>query len=450
MPFGKKVDPLSGIEIDFDQVYRQGIEPAVKNAGLHCIRGDEEKTGGIIHKAMFARLLLSQFVIADLTTANANVFYELGIRHAAMPYTTIPIFATVGSPPFDVNMVRAIPYDLKNGRLKKKAAKSLSKAIAERIKAALEGPVTKDSPLFQLFDKFPGIELSHELTDVFKERIRASEVFEDQLAEALNLTPVDEALQRIKQLQQNMGDIQTLDKDVLMRLYLTYRDLSAWEEMIALYESFPAALQASVMARQQLALALNRCAGAGEIQRAIRVLKKLIKQHCVSAETCGILGRIYKDQYKTAKEEDDARAPALLDKAIDSYTQGFECEPADYYPGVNAITLLLQKGTEKAQQEAERLTPLVSFAVARRGGATSSDYWDLATYLELAIVGRDYAAATEVLPRVLDAATADWMVTTTANNLHLIKLLRKDKEDVRELTRVMKELLARAKLFPSK
>ncbi len=117
MPFGKKTDPKSGVEVDFDQIFDEGIKPAVEAAGLECIRGDLERSGGIIHTAMFARLLLSEFVIADLTMGNPNVFYELGVRHTARPYTTIPIFATISELPFVVSLVRAIPYDLEKGCL---------------------------------------------------------------------------------------------------------------------------------------------------------------------------------------------------------------------------------------------------------------------------------------------------------------------------------------------
>jgi hypothetical protein len=171
MPFGKKHDPKSGIEIDFDQIYEQGIEPAITSQGLQAVRADQESTGGIIHTAMFARLLLAEFVIADMTTANPNVFYELGVRHAAKPYSTIPIFATIGGPPFDVNMVRAIPYDLVDGALTEASTKALVQDIGDRITQALKGPVTNDSPLFGLFDKFPGIDMSHELTEVFRDRM---------------------------------------------------------------------------------------------------------------------------------------------------------------------------------------------------------------------------------------------------------------------------------------
>src|SRR5947208_13155732 len=43
----------------------------------------------IIHKPMFERLVLCEYAVADLTTANANVFYELGVRHAIRPRSTV-------------------------------------------------------------------------------------------------------------------------------------------------------------------------------------------------------------------------------------------------------------------------------------------------------------------------------------------------------------------------
>lgn len=449
MPFRKKKDPQSGVEIDFDQIYESAIEPAIVSAGLRSIRGDRERTGGVIHVAMFARLLLSEFVVADLTTANANVFYELGVRHAAKPYTTIPIFWTSGSIPFDVQLVRAIGYDLDQGKLTEAAAENLRAAITARIKSALEGPVSKDSPLFQLFENFPGIEVSHDLTDVFMDRIEVSEEFQVELDRALLTEPKEQARERLKKVQADLGDLQTKDNEILMKLYLSYRDVSGWDEMIALYDGFPAALRDSVMGRQQYALALNRRAGPGDRERAIRILEQLLKQRGQSAETYGILGRIYKDQYSEAKAKGDFKASAHLDRAIQAYTRGFECEPVDYYPGVNAINLLIQKGTEDAQKAAERLTPLVSFAVARRGGASSDDYWDLATVLELALIGRDNDAAEAVVGKVLVAARANWMANTTAKNLEMLRDLRSKKEDTTLLERIITALHERAAELPS-
>ena len=305
MPFGRKPDPGTGIEIDFDHIFKKAIEPAVREAGLSCIRGDEERTGGIIHKPMFGRLLLSELVIADMTTANPNVFYELGIRHAARPYTTIPIFATLGAPPFDVGLVRAIPYELEEGKLTGAAAKALKDAIVERIRAALEGPVAEDSPLFQLFQDFPGVEISHELTDVFRDRVEYSAKFRDLLEEARSREPRERAVSRLQEIEAELGDLQSIERGVLIDLFLSYRDVSAFDLMIDLYEKFPSDVREAAIARQQYALALNRHAGdSGDARlrdRAVSVLDELLKSQGGSAETYGILGRVYKDMYREAR-----------------------------------------------------------------------------------------------------------------------------------------------------
>src|SRR5713101_4200939 len=112
MPFGRK--PVSsGAVVDFDAVYANLIAPAIEEADLDPLRADQELTGGIIHKPMFERLILCDFAVADLTSANANVFYELGVRHAVKPATTVLLFAAGGTQlPFDVAPLRAIPYQL--------------------------------------------------------------------------------------------------------------------------------------------------------------------------------------------------------------------------------------------------------------------------------------------------------------------------------------------------
>jgi hypothetical protein len=38
---------------------------------------------------MYALLIRADLVIADITTFNPNAIYELGIRHAAKPFSTI-------------------------------------------------------------------------------------------------------------------------------------------------------------------------------------------------------------------------------------------------------------------------------------------------------------------------------------------------------------------------
>src|SRR3954447_19327840 len=75
MPFGVKPDGAGG-SIDFDAVYSSLLAPGIREAGLEPLRADQERVGGLIQKPMFERLILSDYAVADLTTANANVFYE--------------------------------------------------------------------------------------------------------------------------------------------------------------------------------------------------------------------------------------------------------------------------------------------------------------------------------------------------------------------------------------
>lgn len=422
MPFGRKIDPQSGGEIDFDLIYNIGIRPAIEAAGLVAIRGDQETSGGIIHKAMFARLLLAEFVVADMTTANANVFYELGIRHAAKPQTTIPIFATVAAPPFDVNLVRAIPYDLDaNGTISKNSARELIEALSERINSALSGPVSQDSPLFSLFPEFPGIEMSHELTDVFRDRVDYSQKFKNALAAARSVRPREDAVVALNAIEADLGDPLLIERGVLIDLFLSFRAVEAWDEMINLYERMPAVTQDAALCRQQAALALNRRNGAGDRDRAMSTIRQLIDDLGPSAESYGILGRIYKDMYAEAQSARSARAGGYLDLAIEAYTEGFEAEPSDFYPGTNAITLLLKRNCDGDREKIDYLAPLVTFAAVRRGGERSDDYWTVATVMELAVVARDYNMAERCLNRAVALPGLEgWMLKTTQNNLKLV------------------------------
>ncbi|WP_157271542.1 TRAFs-binding domain-containing protein [Azohydromonas aeria] len=423
MPFGRKVDPRSGVTIDFDQIYDTGICPAVQDAGLQCVRGDREESGGLIHTAMFARLLIAEFVVADMTTANPNVFYELGVRHAAKPYTTIPIFATLGAPPFDVNGVRAIPYELTDGKLTAEAAQALREAIRKRIQFALKGPASPDSPLFQLFERYPGVTMSHEVTDVFRDRVVYSTEFRNRLAAARALKPREAAVAALEAIERDLGDVAVSERGVVVDLMLSYRAVEAFDHMVALFERMAGELRDAAMVRQQLAFALNRRRQPGDRDRAIALLEGVRKSHGDSAETLGLLGRVYKDLWQEALKRGDLAAEGWLEHAIEAYTRGFEVEPLDYYPGINALTLLLQKGDAEAMAEHRRLAPLVTFAAMRKGGEKASDYWTLATMIELGCHGRDLALASRCFKRavpLVQRSAETWMLKTTRDNLRLI------------------------------
>jgi nucleoside 2-deoxyribosyltransferase len=79
--FGEKADS-KGNQFNFDRVQSELMDPALKAFGLSGGTTAEIRDSGNIREDMFALILEADLVICDITIHNANVFYELGIRHA--------------------------------------------------------------------------------------------------------------------------------------------------------------------------------------------------------------------------------------------------------------------------------------------------------------------------------------------------------------------------------
>ncbi len=439
MPFGVKKDPTTGLGIDFDRIYETAIRPGIEAAGLEPVRADEERTGGIIHKPMFERLMLCDYAVADLTTANANVFYELGIRHAVRRATTLPIFASQHHLPFDVDFLRALPYRLgEANRFGDEEASSLKRDLARRLEEmkSLSAQVdAADSPVFQLLEDYGPPDIDRLKTDVFRERARYAEGVKRQLADAR----FNESAESLRAIEAGLGDLGQAEAGVLVDLYLSYRAVGDHQGMVDLYEKMPAELKNTVMVREQLGFALNRL---GEGERALQVLEAVLGEQGPSSETCGLIGRVYKDRWVAAKEGgQDLVAAGFLDRAIDIYRQGFEADMRDAYPGINAVTLLDIKGGSESLAQKDALLPVVRYAVQQRLKSTRPDYWDYATLLELAVLANDEAAARKSLSDALSRMRETWEAQTTANNLRLIQRARAARgEDVAFLDQLIDAL----------
>ena len=433
MPFGKKTD-AAGALIDFDAIYQKVITPAIAGAGLQPIRADEELTGGIIHKPMFERLMLCEYAVADLTTSNANVFYELGVRHAVRPWSTVLLFAEGSRLPFDIAYLRALPYRLSpDGKpVDVKAAKTgLTQRLVEAKNAATDSPLYT----FDLIKNVPMID--HAKTDVFREQVQYSMEMKQRLAKAR-----EKGLAALKKIEQALGEIKSVEGGVVIDLFLSYRSVKAWQAMISLVRKMSSPLTATVMVQEQLALALNR---AGKGKEAERTLLDLIKKRGPSSETYGILGRVYKDRWEAAsKGGKKASARGLLDKAINAYLKGFEADWRDAYPGVNVVTLMELKDPPDPRRL--MLIPVVTYAVERKIESGKPDYWDYATLLELAVLAKDEEKATRALSDALAAIREVWEPETTARNLRPIREAREQRgENMTWAMEIQEELENRAK-----
>jgi len=417
MPFGKK-PTADGSVIDFDQVYSDLIAPAIQQAQLEPLRADQETTGGIIHKPMFERLILCPFAIADLTTANANVYYELGVRHAFRPWSTVQIIAEGSRLPFDVQMLRTISYKLAaNGTPDPAGAEATKNSIAKFLQEAKQG--AKDSPIFQLLDGLPEPSLEHLKTDVFREQVEYSEKVKEKLTTARK-----SGVPAVRAIESELGDISQLDSGIAVDLMLSYRASKAWLDMVTLVsEKISRPLADTVMLREQLGFALNRLERRDEAEA---VLLKLIEERGPSSETCGLLGRVYKDQWEDAvKNGKQLLASGYLEKAIDMYLRGFEADWRDAYPGVNVVTLMELQDPPDARRL--QLLPVVRYGVQRKIAKGKPDYWDYATLVELAVLENDRAGALKVFPRALSSVREKWEPETTVRNLRLIREKRESR-----------------------
>jgi tetratricopeptide (TPR) repeat protein len=407
MPFNKKAD-ATGQMIDFDAVYHQLIAPAIEQADMEPLRADEEQTGGIIHKPMFERLVLCEYAVADLTTANANVFYELGVRHAVRPWSTVILFANTTRLPFDVAPLRGIPYQLGSDGMPAHPEADV-KLVADQLRAAREG--NTDSPVFQLVGGMRPPEISSDITDVFRKQVEYSAQTKQQLADARGA-----GLQAVAKVEQQLGPIADAESGVIIDLFLSYRAVKGWPQMIALVGKMSRPLAQTVLVQEQLAFALNR---NGQGEQAEKVLLELLEKRGGSSETYGLLGRIYKDRWETARMKGDAfTTRGTLKKAVDAYLKGFETDWRDAYPGINAVTLMeLQQPPDSRR---EQLIPVVSYAVERQISLGKADYWDYATRLELAFLAKDEQRAQDALEDAMAHVREGWEAESTARNLRLI------------------------------
>jgi hypothetical protein len=151
MPIGDRRRDGHGDVIDFDRIYRTALRPAIVDAGMRPLRDDDVGSGGLVQTLAFEALLLSEFVVADLTTPNPNVLYELGIRHAARPSGTIAVTARPTELPFAVHGLRCVRYELDGAnRLSRGEGRRLRAALVRELRIARESRAVVDSPVFQL------------------------------------------------------------------------------------------------------------------------------------------------------------------------------------------------------------------------------------------------------------------------------------------------------------
>ena len=125
MPFGEW----------FDRYYQDIYAPAIKEAGFEPVRGDELFHTGSVVEQIWEQIDKAKLLLADLTGRNANVFYELGLAHAARKPVVFTA-ASVDDVPFDLRHLRVIIYDVREPQ----RSDRLQKSIADFLRNAMKDP----------------------------------------------------------------------------------------------------------------------------------------------------------------------------------------------------------------------------------------------------------------------------------------------------------------------
>jgi hypothetical protein len=116
--------------------YEKLYKPAIEKAGLHPVRADAEIFGaGKIIDQVWRGISSARVLVAELTTRNPNVFYELGLAHA-LEKPVVLISSNEGDVPFDLQHIRVIYYNVTDPFWGQK----LIEKVAENILSAIRNP----------------------------------------------------------------------------------------------------------------------------------------------------------------------------------------------------------------------------------------------------------------------------------------------------------------------
>jgi len=144
-------DPESETRKRSNKLLKHVIAKAVGACGFKVVRADQIADPGIITTQVIEHVIDDPLVVADLTEANANVFYELALRHAARK-PLVQLIRRGDRVPFDVGHMRTISVDLADPDSVEEAVGEIVKQIYVALKPGtqIETPITRALELKRL------------------------------------------------------------------------------------------------------------------------------------------------------------------------------------------------------------------------------------------------------------------------------------------------------------
>lgn len=409
MGFGEKTDFETGRKLDLDKTYRIIIKPAVEQAGLECIRADDIVHSGVIDQHMYEQLLNADVVIADVSTSNLNAVYELGVRHALRPNTTIILAESEFKYPFDIKSLAIRPYRHLGPGIDAEDAEVAKQVLVTALESLTEN-IEPDSPVYAFI---PGLN-APSLGEV--------------VAAALGDSDSDSGSS--PSTDQSVG--------VLMDQFLDARAREDWVIAGAMLTSISALKPGDPFVIQQLALTTYKGKqpdAESSLDRARVILEELSPRTSNDPETLGIWGAIHKRLWDARGVRSD------LEEAVRAYGKGFHLKD-DWYNGINYAFMLDVRASESSGDDAvadgvwarrtrERVAEMVEIELAGermddegRPIDPEGHFWLSATLVE-AYVGLGRASEAETLKdEAENAAPESWMVTSLNDQLAALDRLR--------------------------
>jgi len=183
MGFGKKTDYESGRTLDLDATYEAIIHPAVTDLDLRCIRADEIIHSGMIDTEMYEMLLRADLVIADISTGNINAVYELGVRHALRPFSTLIMKEAEGKLHFDLNHVNTFEYNHLGQDI---GAREAARARRE-LRALISDVMQRQKPDSPVYTHLPKLQQPRFSDEEYAELLDETEAAQEQLSGYMRL-----------------------------------------------------------------------------------------------------------------------------------------------------------------------------------------------------------------------------------------------------------------------
>jgi tetratricopeptide (TPR) repeat protein len=462
MPFGKKKGG-DGAIIDFNSIYTTLIKPALEDAGFEPFRADEETTSGDILTDMFQELLLADLCLCDLSIDNANVFYELGIRHAFRKRGMVHIQAGRAYMPFDIFNVRTLPYHITpDGTPDPAFIKTDIQAIARMTRDTWASDRdTVHSPIFNLLTGLKEPDRKALRTPLATGFWREYNEWKERVT--------------IAQRQKRIGDILLLTEEIQNPLIKeeaigeagkALANMGRNELALAQYRKGLEVDPDNLTFRHEEAFHLNRL---GRVDEAIVKIENLLKDFPDDSEAISYLGRIYKEMWTSSWKHIRDKAERLksafesyhwLLKSADIYLKGFHDDLNNYYPGINALTLctiivhLADKFDNKKdpdpdishiREELDEVRSALAFGLEEKAEDDNADYWTLISFAEMKVLtAENTTSVTRAYRKALTASRRNlFFLNSSLEQLEMLAALDLRNEFVQAGIDTIKEEIAR-------